>query len=105
MADKDNAEAIRVMREQARYYQIKIDPTWSAEDLAQKIIDVQMEIEAKEDEEFQKAKKLRVKMIRDGWPLANMRIPAGKTCDIPVPLAKRWIEAGVCERADPLPIE
>lgn len=103
MADDDKAEAMQVMREQARYYNIKVDPLWSPEDLAQKIIDAQMALEAKEADDFAKAKKVRVRMLRDGWPLSSTRVPAGKTCDIPVELARRWIEAGAAVRADPLP--
>jgi len=105
MADTevDKTEALKVMREQAAVYQIKIDPLWSAEDLAQKIIDAQLAIEAKDAEVFAKAKKVRVKMVRDGWPLSSTRVRAGQTCDIPVDLARRWLEAGSCVRADPMP--
>lgn len=101
--DIDKTEAMQIMREQARFYSIKVDPLWSAEDLAQKIIDAQMAVEAKDAEDFAKAKKVRVRMVRDGWPLSSTRVPAGKTCDIPVELARRWLEDGACVRADPLP--
>jgi hypothetical protein len=100
MAD---TEARQVMREQATYHQIKIDPLWSDEELAQKIIDAQLAAEAKAVEEFTKAKKIKVRMVRDGWPLSGTRVRAGQTCDIPIPLAQRWLETGACVRADPLP--
>lgn len=103
MADKDTAEAMEVMRGQAQVLGLKVDPLWSAEDFAQKIIDAQMALEAKAAEEFSKAKKVKVRMIRDGWPLSSTRVPAGKTVDIPIELAKRWLAVGACERTDPIP--
>lgn len=103
MADEDkNREALEVMRGQAQFYGIKVDPLWSPEEFAQKIIDAQVLVETKANEEFQKAKKVKVKMVRDGWALTT-RIPAGKTVDVPVELARRWIEDGAAVRADPLP--
>jgi len=104
MADNDkNREAMQIMRDQAQAYGLKIDPLWSPEEFAQKIIDAQLAIEAKDREEFSKAKKVKVKMIRDGWPLSGTRVRAGQTCDLPVDMARRWIEDGACVRADPLP--
>ena len=104
MADDENTrEAMQVMREQARFYGITVSSEWSPEELAQKIIDAQLALEAKEAADYAKAKKVRVKMVRDGWPLSSTRVKAGLTCDIPVELAKRWLDAGACVRADPLP--
>jgi hypothetical protein len=104
MADDDdkNREAIEVMRGQARAYDLKVDPLWSPEELAQKIIDAQVALDAKASEEFQKAKKVKVRARRDCWALTT-RIPAGKTVDVPIELARRWLEDGAAERADPLP--
>lgn len=101
--DDKKREAMKVMREQAQYYGIKVDPLWSPEDLAQKIIDAQLAVETKASEDFAKAKKVKVKMLRDGWPLSSTRVKAGQTCDVPVDIARRWIEDGAAERADPLP--
>lgn len=105
MADDDDSkrEAMKVMREQAQYYKITVDPLWSPEELAQKIIDAQLAVEAKAADDFAKAKKVKVRMLRDGWPLSDTRIKAGQTCDIPIEMARRWIEDGAAERADPLP--
>ena len=46
-----------------------------------------------------------VKLIRDYWPEEDKRIAAGTKLDMPTADAKRLIEAGVAERADPLPGE
>lgn len=100
MADK--SEAMKVMREQAAVLDIKVDPVWSPEELAQKIIDAQVTAANAANEAFAKAKKVKVRMVRDCWALET-RIPAGKTADIPVDLAREWIEAGAAVRADPIP--
>jgi len=104
MADDDKTrEAMDVMRQQAAYYKIDIDPVWTPEELAQKILDAQVAVKAKADKDFAAAKKVKVLMKRDGWPLEDMKVPAGNTCDVPSDMARRWIELGVAERADPLP--
>jgi hypothetical protein len=90
------------MREQAQAYNIKIDPLWTAEEFAQKIIDAQLAAETKASDEFTKAKKTKVRMLRDCWVLTT-RVPAGKTADVTIEMARRWIEDGAAERADPLP--
>ncbi len=53
----------------------------------------------------EKVKTAPVKLLRDYWPEPDTREPAGKSLELPVPEAKRLIEAGVAERADPLPGE
>lgn len=52
-----------------------------------------------------KVKLAPVKLLRDYWPKENERIEAGTVLDLPTADAKRLIEAGVAERADPLPGE
>lgn len=53
----------------------------------------------------EKVKTAPVKLLRDYWPVNDERQAAGVVVDLPVPEAKRLIEAGVAERADPLPGE
>ena len=106
MADeRDTSEAMSVLVSQAVTLGLTADPKWTVEQLAQKVLDAQLAQEARQNEEYQKAKKTRVLMKRDGFPLADMKVLAGQTCDIPIELAKRWLALGVCERADPLPGE
>lgn len=45
-----------------------------------------------------------ITLLRDYWPETE-RVKAGTKMDLPVAEAKRLIEAGVAERADPLPGE
>lgn len=109
MADEDSKreqavhEAMDTMRGQAAALGMKVDPNWTPEQFAQAIIDAQVAVKAKQNDEFQKAKKVKVRMKRDGFPLDDMKVPAGNTCDVPIEMARRWLELGVCERADPLP--
>ena len=102
---RDTSEAMSVLVSQAVTIGLTVDPKWSVDELAQKVLDAQLKQKARENEEFQKAKKVRVMMKRDGFPLADMKVCAGQTCDVPIELAKRWLALGVCERADPLPGE
>lgn len=92
----DTTEAMQIMRDQANYYGITVDALWSPEDLAQKIMDAQLAAETKANAEFAKAKKVKIRMVRDCWALTT-RIPAGKTADIPLDLARRWIESGAAK--------
>lgn len=99
----DNSEAWAVLREQAVMLNVKLDPNAPIEDAAQKVLDAQLAVKAKLFEDYQKAKKVKVLMKRDGFPVEDFKVKAGQTCDVPIDVAKRWLELGVCERADPLP--
>lgn len=46
-----------------------------------------------------------VRLIRDYWAKEDERTPAGTILELPTADAKRLIEAGVAERADPMPGE
>ena len=52
-----------------------------------------------------KSKTTPVKLLRDYWPEENNRVLAGEVVELPSAEARRLIDAGVAERADPLPGE
>lgn len=53
----------------------------------------------------EKEKTAPIRLIRDTW-VGSERVPAdGKVIPMPVKDARRLIDAGVAERADPLPGE
>ncbi|WP_164833325.1 hypothetical protein [Sinorhizobium meliloti] len=49
------------------------------------------------------AKKTPVKLLYDVWFEENKRTPAGTVVEVAVSEAKKLIDAGKAERADPLP--
>jgi len=101
----DDAEAKEVLLAQAKALGLKVDKRWSVETLAESVAEAQEAAKEAAAAAFAEAKKTPVKLLRDAWPLADERHNAGEVIDVPVALARHWIEAGVAERADPFPGE
>lgn len=53
----------------------------------------------------EKAKLAPVKLLRDYWVAEDVRTPTGTVIEVPAVDARKLIEAGAAERADPLPGE
>lgn len=90
---------------QAGVLGIKVDGRWSDETLAEKVLEAQEAAKGAERAAYGEAAKVPVLLLRDAFPLEDEKHLAGETIEVPVPLAKAWIKAGVAERADPLPGE
>lgn len=95
MSEKDTTEAMEVLRGQAEALDLKVDARWSAETLAQKVLDAQLAASEAEKAAFAKAPKVWVFLLRDGWPVADEKHLAGETIAVTQEIATKWFEAGV----------
>lgn len=99
----DPDEARKVLLEQAKALDLRVDARWSVETLAERVAEAQ-EAKAEADKaEFAAAKKTPVLLLRDAFPVEDEKHLAGETIDVPIEMARRWIEAGVARDARPLP--
>ena len=101
----ENELARDVLVEQARALGLEMSADVTVEDLARQVKDAQDAAQAAQARAFDKAKKVAVKLKRDAFPLDDIKFVAGDVVEVPVAMAKSWIDAGVAERADPLPGE
>lgn len=96
-------EPKKVLLDQAKALDMKVDARWSVETLADKVREAQ-EAKAEADKAaFDAARKVPVLLLRDSWPVADERHYAGEIIEVPVEMAKHWIAHGSAQRADPLP--
>ena len=73
--------------------------------LAAKVLDAQEAKALAEKAAYEAERKTPVLLLRDAWPVADERHNAGEIINVPIDIAKKWFEAGVAVRADPLPGE
>lgn len=99
----DPAEARKVLIDQARALDLVIDRRWSVETLAQKVAEAQEAKKLADTEAMRAEPQTPVFLLRDAWPFEDERHNAGETIDVPVSIARRWIECGVARDARPLP--
>jgi hypothetical protein len=95
----------KVLAEQAETLGIKIDGRWSSERTAEEVAKAQAALAAQERKAFEALPKTPVRLRRNAFPVADMKARKGDVVNVPIPLAKAWIETGVAERADPFPGE
>jgi len=57
------------------------------------------------DDKQKSQKTMPIRLLRDVWVGTDRVRVDGKTIEMPIADARRFIEAGVAERADPLPGE
>jgi len=100
----DTTEAKKVLLEQAKTLGMEVDGRWSVETLAENVLAAQDAAKQAEKDAFEAARKTPVLLLRDAWPVEDERHNAGETIDVPIEVAKKWIAAGVAERADPFPV-
>jgi hypothetical protein len=98
MADKDErdtAEAKKVLLDQAKALDLKVDARWSVDTLAERVLEAQ-ELKAEAERiAFTAEPKVWVFLQRDGWPVADERHNAGETIAVTQEIADKWYEAGV----------
>lgn len=78
-----------------------------AEEDAKKAAEAAAAAKAEEEKKAAEAaaKLAPVKLLRDFWPEEDKRVQSGEVIELPAATARLLIEAGVAERADPLPGE
>lgn len=103
LAARELGEASHVLKEQAKGLNLAIDPEWDIDTLAAKVLDAQEAKALAEKAAYEAQRKTPVLLLRDAWPVADERHNAGEIINVPIDIAKKWFEAGVAVRADPLP--
>lgn len=96
-------EAKKVLLGQAAALGLKVDARWSPDTLAERVLEAQEAAKNEQIDDFAKAKKTPVRLLRDAFPVEDEKHLAGEVIDVPIEMAKEWISIGVAERADPMP--
>lgn len=97
----DRVEAKRVLLEQAKALDIEIDGRWSVERLAEAVMEAQSANASKAASAIEQASDTWVYLLRDAFPITDMKRKAGDTIRIPADMAERWYEAGVARPGKP----
>lgn len=99
----DPVEAKKVLNEQARALGLQVDRRWAVETLAEKVAEAQEAQKLSNEDALRAEPQTPVFLLRDAWPYEDERHNAGETIDVPISIARRWIEVGVARDARPLP--
>lgn len=89
------AVAMEVLRGQAEALRLDVDPAWSPEELAERVLQAQEAARAADKQAFAKADKVWVFLLRDGFPVEDEKRFAGETIQVTPEIAEKWYVAGV----------
>src|SRR4051812_7823909 len=96
MADKNVADALKVLMGQAKALGLKVDPAWDVDTLALRVLEAEEAKTAADKAAFDALPdKVWVYLLRDGWAVADERHNAGETIEVTEDIANKWYEAGV----------
>lgn len=95
MAERDTTEAKKVLLEQAKALDMKVDRRWDVDTLALKVLEAQEAKDLADKAAFADDKnKVWVVLQRDAWPVADEKHLAGETIQVPQAIADYWYSTG-----------
>lgn len=94
-------DAKKVLLDQAAALGMKVDARWSVDTLAERVLEAQDMAKAAAKAEFAKTTKVKVRLLRDGFPEEDVKVLAGDTCMVTEDIAFRWYDLGVAVPARP----
>lgn len=93
--DRKTDEAKKVLLEQAKALDLKVDARWSVDTLAEKVQDAQAEASAKKTAAIKADADTWVFLLRDAFPAEDEKHRAGETIRVPRAMAEYWYENNV----------
>jgi biopolymer transport protein ExbB/TolQ len=91
----DTIEAEKVLLEQAKALDLKVDKRWSVDTLAEKVLEAQNEQRDAKAADFHAKADVWVKLLRAAFPVEDERYEIGATVKVTQDMADRWYAAGV----------
>jgi hypothetical protein len=93
--DRKLDEAKKVLLEQAKALDLKVDQRWSVDTLAEKVQEAQADASADKSAAIKAKADTWVTLLRDAFPVEDEKHLAGETIRVPKAMAEYWYENNV----------